>query len=353
MLDTFIVGGVGGDTGQVVTALGRLSTAKEVSDAVSQTLPLATGGTAASVAHTMSLTDRVVQARIETNRGLSAGDRYATDRNAWVKPFGSWARQSARDGAAGYEADSGGVIVGADGAVSTTDRIGMAFVYAKTKLDGSGVTAQRADIDMLQLMAYGSHNLDPNTDISWQLDAGTNKTDGRRTISFGGLDRVAASDYRGTSLHAGTGIGRVVRMSEQTSVTPSVRLDYTTVKNKAYAETGAGALNLIVGSQRAKQFILYTDAKLNYSPSAATTFSGNLGVGYDFLAEQSSVVASFAGGGASFVTRGIDAKPLFMRAGAGITMMQTGGMEITGRYDAEAHRGFRNQSISLKLRKQF
>lgn len=353
MLDTLIASGVGGDTGQVITALGKLSTAKEVADAVSQTLPLATGGTAASVASTMNLTDRVVQARIESNRGLSAGDRYATDRNAWVKPFGSWARQSARDGAAGYEADSGGIIVGADGAVSATDRVGLAFTYAKTKLEGRGVTAQRADIDMWQLMAYGSHNLDPNTDISWQIDAGANETDGYRAISFGGLTRVADSDYRGVSLHAGTGIGRVVRLSEQANVTPSVRVDYTTVKNKAYTETGAGALNLNVASQRAKQFILYTDAKMNYSPSAAATFSGNLGVGYDFLAEQSAVVASFAGGGASFVTRGIDPKPLFVRAGAGITMLQASGMEITGRYDAEAHRGFRNQSVSLKLRKQF
>ncbi|NHZ94092.1 autotransporter domain-containing protein, partial [Massilia sp. CCM 8733] len=100
------------------------------------------------------------------------------------------------------------------------------------------------------------HNLDPNTDINWQLDAGANKTDATRTINFGGLTRVAGSDYRGMSLHAGTGIGRVVRLSEETNVTPSVRLDYTTVKNKAYTESGAGALNLIVGRQRAKQFIL-------------------------------------------------------------------------------------------------
>nr|WP_267877640.1 autotransporter outer membrane beta-barrel domain-containing protein [Massilia frigida] len=339
--------------GQVITALGKLSTAKEVSDAVGQTIPLAAGGTAAAIASTMNLTDRVVQARIEANRGLSAGDSYGNERALWAKPFGAWARQSDRDGTAGYQANSGGLIVGADGVVSSADRVGFAVTYAKTKLDGNGASPQSADIDLLQLMTYGSHNLDADTDISWQLDMGTNKTEGRRLISFGGLTRTANSDYRGTSLHVAGGLARVLRLSEQTNMTPSMRLDYTTVKNKAYAETGAGALSLLVNSQRAKQFILYGDVKFNHSPSTQLTFSGNFGFGYDFLAEQTAVVATFAGGGPAFTTSGIDPKPLFARAGAGVTLLRTGSTELTARYDAEAHRGFRAQSMSLKLRKQF
>lgn len=353
VFDQLIANSTGGDMGQVITALGKLSTAKEVSDAVGQTVPLAAGGTAAAIASTMNLTDRVVQARLEANRGLSAGDSYGSERALWAKPFGAWARQSDRDGTAGYKANSGGLIVGADGVVSNADRVGFALTYARTNLDGNGVSPQSADIDLLQLMTYGSHNLDADTDISWQLDMGTNKTKGQRFISFGGLSRTASSDYRSMSLHAAGGIARVLRMSEQTNVTPSMRLDYTTVKNKAYAETGAGALNLLVDSQRAKQFILYGDAKLNHSPSKELTFSGNLGFGYDFLAKQTSVVSAFAGGGPAFTTNGIDPKPLFARAGAGVTLMQAGSTELTARYDAEAHRGFRAQSISFKLRKQF
>ena len=353
VFDGLIANGAGGDMGQVITALGKLSSAQEVSDAISQTLPLAGGGMASAVANTMNLTGRVVQSRIEAKRGLSAGDDHASERTMWAKPFGAWARQGERDGTAGYKADSGGLIVGADASVGSADRVGLALAYARTNLDGNGVSVQSADIDLLQLMTYGSHSLDADTDISWQLDLGGNKTEGRRLISFGGLARMAGSDYRGISLHAGSGIARVVRLSEQTSLTPSVRLDYTTVKNKAYAETGAGALNLLVSSQRARQFVLYADTKLDYSPSKELTFSGNFGLGYDFLAEQTALVAAFAGGGAAFTTNGVDTKPLFARAGAGVTLLRSGSTELTARYDAEAHRGFRAQSISLRLRKQF
>ena len=352
VFDSLIASGSSGDMVQVITALGKLGTAKEVSDASSQTLPVATGATAASVASTMNLTDRVVQARIESNRGLSAGDAL-TERNVWGKPFGSWAEQKQRDGVDGYKAKSGGIIVGADAAVSATDRVGLAFTYANTDLDGKGVAKQGAEIDMYQLMVYGSHNLNPSTDISWQADVGFNQTDSSRTISFGGLDRVADGDYDGKSYHLGAGIGRVLALDAKSSVTPTVRLDYTLVKNQAYTETGAGALNLSVGKQDAKQFIVSGDAKYNYAVAQDQTLSLNLGAGYDFLTKRTAVVSSFAGGGAAFTTVGAAPTKTFLRGGAGFTSLAANGMELTARYDVETRSKFTNQTVSFKLRKEF
>ena len=352
MFDGLIATGASGDMAQVITSLGKLSTAKQVSDAISQTLPVATGATAASVASTMNLTDRVVQARIESNRGLSAGDA-VTDRNIWGKPFGSWANQRETDGVAGYKAKSGGIIVGADGAVSDRDRVGAAFTYANTDLDGKGPTPQNANIDMYQLMVYGSHNLDASTDISWQVDGGYNKTDSSRTISFGDLNRVADGDYNGTTWHIGSGIGRVVPLADGSNITPSVRLDYTIVKNKAYTETGAGALNLAVGTQDAKQLILSGDARYSRAVAKDMTVALNLGGGYDFLTKRNAVLSSFVGGGTAFTTLGAEPKKAFLRGGVGFTSLASTGMEMTVRYDIEARSKFTDQTLSFKLRKEF
>jgi outer membrane autotransporter protein len=352
VFDGLIASGSTGDMAQVITALGKLATAKEVSDAISQTLPVATGATAASLANTMNLSNRVVQARIESNRGLSSGDGIS-ERNFWGKVFGSWADQKNDDGVAGHKVKSGGLIVGADAAVSANDRVGVAFTYANTDLDGKGVSSQRANIYLYQLMVYGSHSLNPTTDISWQADVGINKTDSSRTISFGDLERVAKGNYNGHSWHLGTGISRIIALNEKNNVTPSVRLDYTMVRNQAYTETGADALNLSVGKQDARQLILSGDASYNHALGRGMTLSANLGAGYDFLTKRNAVTSTFAGGGPSFTTIGAEPKKAFIRGGTGFTSLTANGLEMTARYDVEARSKFTNQTLSFKLRKEF
>lgn len=352
VLDTLITDGASGDMSQVITALGQLGSAKEVSDAVSQTLPVAVGATAASVANTISLTNRIVQARLASNRGLSSGDAVA-ERGVWGKPFGSWGNQRARDGVPGYNANSSGIMFGADGAVNANDRIGAAFMYAKTNLDASGASAQSADINMYQLMLYGSHSLDPATDINWQADYGMSRTRSHRTITFGSLDRVANGKYDGTSWHLGAGVSHLMPLGEVTSLTPSVRLDYIKVNNQAYTETGADALNLSVEKQDAKQFIVSSNARLSHALSEGMTVSAELGGGYDFLSKRNSVSSTFVGGGTSFLTQGAAPSRAFVRAGAGWTSLASTGLEMSLRYDIEARQAFTDQSVSLKLRQEF
>lgn len=64
VLDTFVQGGTTGtDFDNVVTALGQLATAQEVSHAVAQTLPLFTAGMNQVSINTLHGTNRVIQAR--------------------------------------------------------------------------------------------------------------------------------------------------------------------------------------------------------------------------------------------------------------------------------------------------
>ncbi|WP_374496487.1 autotransporter outer membrane beta-barrel domain-containing protein [Vogesella indigofera] len=338
---------------EVVDALGQLATAQEVSDAVSQTLPLHTGASIAATQDALSSVNQIVQARIEGSTGLSAGDQAFSDRYVWVKPFGSWAEQENRDGVAGYDARTRGLTLGVDGALSPQLRLGGALAYANIDIDGkSTVAKQSSEVDVYQLVGYGSYSLDERTNLNFQVDVGQGNSQGERRIAF--TQSTAYSDYDSFTAHAGLGIGRSYALDSSTTVIPSLRADYTWIKDQAYSETGAGALNLQVQSRKSDALVLALEGKLNKDLGNGTQLQANLGVGYDTLNERSSIVSAFAGApNAAFVTYGAEPSPWQVRGGFGLTHKTASGMEITGRYDALYKTDFLNQTVSVKLRWMF
>lgn len=325
-------------------------TDQQISEAVSQTLPLLTGGSQAAASNTLSGINRVIQARIESNRGLSSGDAFLGDKAFWMRPFGSWADQNDRGAVSGFDARTWGMALGADATLSNATRLGLAFAYANSNIDSnSSVAPQSADVSVYQLIGYGSHSLDASTELNFQIDAGQNKNKGQRILSF--ASAVASADYDSWTAHAGVGVARTLKLNERTQFIPSVRLDYTWIKDESYTETGAGALNLSVADRSTDELILGVDGKIAHQINDSTTLSANLGVGYDALSEQASITASFAGApGAAFVTNGIDPNPWIARAGLGLSANAPSGMEITARYDAEYREDYLNQTASVKLR---
>lgn len=338
---------------QVVNALGQLGTTKEVSDAVSQTLPLQTGATTTATQDALSSVNQIVQARIEGSSGLSAGDAVYSDRYVWVKPFASLAEQNDRNGVAGYDAHTYGLTLGADGALSSRLRLGAALAYANINIDSkSSVAPQSSEVNVYQLVGYGSYSLDDRTNVNFQADVGQGRTHGDRQISL--TQVTASSAFSSLTAHAGIGLGRSYVLDDSSSFTPSVRADYTWIKDDAYSETGAGALNLQVQGRKADSLVLALEGKLNKTLESGVQLQANLGVGYDTLNEKSSVVSAFAGASdAAFVTYGADTSPWQVRGGFGLTRKLANGMEVTGRYDAVYKTDFLNQTVSVKLRWMF
>lgn len=338
----------------VITALGTLPTEQAVSDAVKQTLPLMAAGMTDINSAAMHATNRVIQSRQEANKGLSSGDDFVSDRQAWFKPVGSWARQDDNNAVSGYKADTYGLVAGADTIVSPKVRLGAAISYMHSKIDGnSSVAIQQAKVDGYRLIGYGSYSIDARTDLSFQADIGGTHNDGHRGISFGGLSEVASASYSSWNAHIGAGLGRSFEVAPRTSFTPSLRVDYTQMRDDAYSETGADALNLTVEKNTTKELILSVDGKFNYAVNASTTLSANLGGGYDTLAKDSSITAAFAGGGGQFTTKGVHPSAWLARGGLGVTVMTSKAMELSVRYDGEAREGFVNHTASLKLRMPF
>jgi len=130
-------------------------------------------------------------------------------------------------------------------------------------------------------------------------------------------------------------------------------LDYTSIDADSYNEKGAGALNLRVDSDTTDELVLGVNGKYNHALNDSMTLAANLGVGYDFLAEESSIGSSFVGGGAAFTTKGLDPSPWIYRGGLGLEMYYADNMEIVARYDLEGRQDYLNQTASVKLQLSF
>ena len=293
--------------------------------------------------------NHIVQARQDENQGLSSGENFVTNRNAWVKPLGSWANQSDNSGVSGYKASTYGVVLGADGELSQVSRLGAAFSISHSNVNNN-LSTQSAGVDSYLAVLYGSRVLDDKgTEFNWQGDYGTNQNNGNRITNA----LNAASSYTSDSFHLGAGVGRTLVMNEKTSFTPSIRADYTTLHVNGYTESGAGTNNMTVNGQTVDQFIVGVDGKVTHKLSDVATLTANLGVGYDTMAKQSSITSAFVGGGAAFTTPGINPSPTIVTGGVGVMMKSSKTVEVTARYDVEARTGFTDQTVSVKARWPF
>ncbi|VXB84740.1 autotransporter domain-containing protein [Pseudomonas sp. 8O] len=339
-------------TGELASNFIGLTSEQEVSNAVTSTMPTVAGSATSATSSTLAGINRVIQAHQDSNRGLSSGDALSNG-NLWIKTFGSWAEQNERSGISGYDANTKGLAIGADTAVSETTRLGLAFAYAQTDLDSdSRVAPQSAQIDTFQLIGYGSYALSADTELNFQLDAGQNRNESKRHMPF--ADATAHADYNGYNVHAGIGIGHNMYLSEQLTFVPSARADYTWIGTDSYHEKGAGALDLDVDSNDTEELLFSIDGKLNYALSEATLLSANLGAGYDVIDENGTITSTYAGApGAAFRTQGLDLEPWLARAGLGLIHTLSGGTEVSLRYDAEARSDFTNQGASVKARWAF
>lgn len=344
-----------GELKDFLYSLGSASTAQEVADSIAKVSPAVANAVAQVAAGASRGVNNVVLARLEGIQGRATGNKFYSDGRAWVKPFGSWADQDDRRGVIGYDATTIGIVGGVDADVGSASRLGVAFGYARSDVDGnSSVAPQNTKIDTYQAVFYGSHRLDKATEVNFQAGVGMHDNKGRRDINIGGPTLVASAKYSGWSANLGAGIAHTIKWTEKTSFTPSLRADYSSLRNKSYSESGAGALNLNVNSNDTGQFIVGVDGKITHALSGKSTLVANVGLGYDLIDDRSSVTSAFAGApAAAFSTQGIESSRWLVRGGVGAVFRASERTEVTARYDVEGRTSFINQTASVKVRWAF
>ena len=79
--------------------------------------------------------------------------------------------------------------------------------------------------------------------------------------------------------------------------------------------------------------------------------TANMGVGYDFMADDSTTEATFLG--LDVEIDGIAPDEVVMRGGLGAILRNNENIELTARYDINAREDYENQTVSLTLRVKF
>ena len=334
-----------------------LTTEKQVVDAVATTLPLLTSGSAQATEAALSSISKVIQARIDNNSGMSSGDAVESDRKLWMKPFGSWAGQDKSNGSDGYDSDTFGLGFGADATLNDRLRLGLAFAYAKANVTGGGFAQQGADIDVYQLIAYGSQTLAADTELNFQLGYGINSNQGKRILNIGNISGAARANYDSDTVTAGVGLAKRISVRDGMQILPSARIDYTLISDESYRENGGAAISpvlLDIDERDSDELVISLDTKIVQALTEAISIDFKLGVGYDALSQQASLTSTYAGApGIAFTTDGIDPEPWSVHGGAGFNTNLTDQLDLGIQYEVEARAKFKNESASAKLRWTF
>lgn len=339
----------------VVATLNSLS-GEAQSNAIRQTLPTVVGASSFATGNSQRSFNQIIQARQNVQKGLSSGEDFVANEDVWLKGFGSSITQHDLDNVSGFKIKSGGLAVGRDRPLSTISNVGVVFAISNSSVTGnSSIAPSNINVTSYQVGLYGDYALSPTFNWNYQFDLGFNNNQESRNLSaFAGSAGVtgttARGNYNSMSKHIGTGLRWLLPLTTSTNFLPAVRVDYTNIESEAYAENGAGSLNLNVEAQSYNELVLGVDLRIDQDLVHTLKLSANVGVGYNALNNQVQMTSSYMGGGPSFVTNGLAVSPWMSNAGLGLSGNLNEATKLALRYDVQTSTtGYIHQSVSARL----
>jgi len=351
-----------GALGATVCAITSSADARQVYRNVVQLGPLMNGMLPYAELNNVRAFGDIVNSRQDSVRENGQYDEFGPEKYLWIRPVGRWDNQEQRDGLDGYKSDTRGIAIGADVPVSEQARAGLAVGTSRTDVrDTSDDLRHDAQIESWNTLLYGSVDFTPATSLTWKAGYGRDKVEGNRylniinpssaDLAFGG---VARSRYDSHNLQAGLGLQSTFSLTNNWSLTPTVRGDYYRIRDKGYTEKNASDLGLEVEGQTLEAMIVSTGAKLGLQLSDYVNMHVTVGVGYDTINDRSASRIAFTGSPDTPVTyQSMEQSPWIGMAGVGVTARITNQLDGTVQYDAEQRSDFFSQSVAVKVRYAF
>jgi outer membrane autotransporter protein len=280
---------------------------------------------------------------IDTNSGAGgspSGDTPRGDRFVWMKPFAMTVNQDSENSVPGYDADIGGLVLGADDEISDGLRAGWSLGYARTNMDGNGgFNHQSLDIDTYQLGLYARKELESDAYATGKISFGYNDNESKRQISsLGGGTAKADYDSWYTLINATVGWDVL-----------HAGINYVYMDQDSYTERGSPAA-LRVKGQNADSLIFSIGSKGSFKVDEQTAITAHLELGYDALSDGIDLSSTFVGGGPAFKTQGADPGSFVANGGIGLQVFQGERTEMSVNYDATWRDNYSDQSLSATLR---
>lgn len=351
-----------GALGATVCAITSSSNAQQVYRNVVQLGPLMNGMLPYAELNNARAFGNIVDSRQDSVRESGQYEEFNPEKYLWIRPVGRWDNQEQRDGLDGYKSDTRGIAIGADVPVLQQARVGVAVGTSRTDVkDTSDDFRHDAQIESWNTLLYGSVDFTPATSLTWKAGYGRDSVEGNRylniinpsssDLAFGG---VARSSYDSRNLQAGLGLQSIFNLTDDLTLTPIVRGDYYSIKDKGYTEKNASDLGLDVDGQTLEAMIVSTKARLGFQVSDFVNVHATAGVGYDTINDRSANRISFTGSPDTPITyQSMEQSPWIGMAGVGVTAKFTDQLDGTVQYDSEQRSSFFSQSIAVKVRYAF
>jgi outer membrane autotransporter protein len=356
-----LVGSATGDLDTILDNLTAMSTQGEIDNALETLLPAVDGVGVISIEAQSeafnTISDRLAYLRYGGESGLATGDGTYAD-HMWLQAFGSIADQGERNGIAGFKANSYGLAIGVDSEDWVEDAlVGVSFAWAAGTVDSEATSNAETDINSFQLAAYYSRDLDDGVYVDGTLGVALNQYDGERTVNVGGFNRKVSSEYDGYQASARAAVGRYVKMGGNFQLIPEAAVQYTHLTIEDYTETGGGGTSLNVDPDARNALILSlgSTAAWDFEHASGSVLRAEARAKYTFdaIGEEFSANSTFQGGGNAFTTEGAKVAQHGVVLGAGLKLLDAGGMQVSADYDATLKANFVNHSGQLKLRWAF
>ncbi len=363
VLDNLVNSGTA--TGELRTALVRiygLKTNQEVSDAVNQLLVNNFTPEIGFIPPSMvfgTIAERINLARSGINSiqtGFSAGGMQSNN-GFWLKGIGGSINQQQRINSVGYNANTIGFAFGLDDQTFEDTWLGIGFSSVGTHINSKDSASKKTSVGSRQVTLYGSYSPE-NYYVDGFAAMAFNNYKSARSMLYNGLNYTAIANYTATQPSAKVATGYIHSLNKFFRIVPNLSIQYSTVKQNQYSETGAGGLDLRVsgatltqleGGVGVKFAVLHNeeDDQIIYNPDL------HFMVLHDFKSSAQTTTAQFLGGGGNFSLQGAVPDKTTYNIGAALTFIRKDRLNFTINYDLRKKNKYIGHSGSVAIKYMF
>ena len=271
----------------------------------------------------------------------------------WVRGYGERSSLNHDGNAAELDAHSGGVMGGADMAVTPNLRAGIMGHWGTT----NGSVKERLsdfDVNTASVAAYAGYSVGP---LLFKGLAGYShhNVDTTRHIQFSNLNRTAVGKFDGNQATL-YGEAAYALGTPDFAVMPLAALRWSQVSIGGFSETGAGSLNLTARSRRETHLESILGLRLAKTiVSDGITWLPQARVGWTHAYGDLSpdINFSFEGGGKDFTIAGTTGTRNGLTLGAGLNVSNSTGLSAFVDYSANLSTNGHDHAISGGIRSEF
>ena len=272
----------------------------------------------------------------------------------WLNALGQLGNQNTDNTHAGFDYNVGGLTLGFDHNFTDNVLAGVSLGYARTNLNldqnlGNG------DINSSVLSVYGSY-FNEKGYVDGTLSYGSNRYANSRNIQISGSNGIASSYHDGRLLSGTVAGGYYFKVSDWTWE-PYAALQYISLSEGSFDETGAGSVSLHVDARRTQY--LDSDLGLRFrrtleKANGILVPQLSLAWNYNFNIDDSLITASFTGApNATFSVEGQDIARNGARIGGGVAYISKSNLASSLYYTAELRNGYVANSLMGEIRYEF